>query len=89
MNLFCIDEKELCCPLCHFYNAHEGHKVLSIEDEEDLKQYYIEYNQGDTTYKMWIEDQESISAKLDLVNKYNLAGAGFWEKDRENNMLVL
>ena len=34
---------------------------------------------------MWIEDEESIKAKLDLVNQYDLAGAGFWSKDRELN----
>ena len=36
---------------------------------------------------MWIEDEKSISYKLDLVNKYNLAGAGFWEKDREKEII--
>lgn len=33
---------------------------------------------------MWIEDLKSISAKLDLINKYKLAGAAYWEKDRES-----
>lgn len=52
--------------------------------DEKLKQNYIEYSDGGIgKYKMWIEDAESISAKLDLVNEYQLAGAGFWEKDRE------
>ena len=32
---------------------------------------------------MWIEDEQSISAKIDLVNKYDLAGGSFWEIDRE------
>lgn len=49
------------------------------------KQNYMEYTEGDATYKMWIEDEQSISAKLDLINKYDLAGAGFWEKDREKD----
>ncbi|MBR3325145.1 MAG: hypothetical protein IKG14_03780 [Clostridia bacterium] len=52
---------------------------------DEAKQYYIEYQKNNANYKMWIEDQESVSNKLDLVNKYNLAGAGFWEKDREIN----
>ena len=51
--------------------------------DENLKQNYIQYKRDNITYKMWIEDEKSISYKLDLVNKYNLAGAGFWEKDRE------
>ena len=55
--------------------------------DEETKQYYMEYSQNGTTYKMWIEDEKSISAKLDLVNKYELAGAGFWSKDRESNTI--
>ncbi len=55
--------------------------------DEDTKQYYIEYQQDGATYKMWIEDEESIKAKLDLVNNYNLAGAAYWSKDRESNTI--
>ena len=51
--------------------------------DNELKQNYIEYQSGNATYKMWIEDEESISAKLDLVNQYDIVGAGFWEIDRE------
>ena len=51
---------------------------------DNLKQYYIEYKQNGAVYKMWIEDLKSISAKLDLINKYKLAGAAYWEKDRES-----
>lgn len=51
---------------------------------DNLKQYYIEYTQNGAVYKMWLEDLKSISAKLDLINKYKLAGAAYWEKDRES-----
>ncbi len=51
--------------------------------DEELKQYYIEYTSKSTTKKMWIEDLESIAAKVSLVSKYNLAGVSAWEKDRE------
>lgn len=52
--------------------------------DKDLKQYYVEYMQGNTVYKMWIEDEESIKEKVGLVKKYNLAGTAAWEKDRES-----
>ena len=58
-----------------------------VEWDENLKQTYIEYKRDNTVYKMWIEDEKSISAKLDLVQKYNIAGAGFWEKDREKDTI--
>lgn len=54
---------------------------------EELKQYYTEYTQNGTTYKMWIEDEESIKAKVSLVKTYNLAGVATWEKDREKESI--
>lgn len=51
--------------------------------DDKLKQYYVEYKSGSDTMKMWIEDLESIKAKVSLVNKYNLAGVSAWEKDQE------
>lgn len=55
----------------------------NIEWDDSLKQNYAEYEKNGKTYKVWIEDKESIKHKLDLVNTYNLAGAAYWEKDRE------
>ena len=55
----------------------------NIQWLEDVKQNYAEYTQSGKTYKVWIEDEKSIAEKLDLVSKYNLAGAAYWEKDRE------
>ena len=52
---------------------------------EVTKQYYIEYKIHQTVNKMWIEDETSISNKLDIINKYNLRGAGFWELGRESS----
>ena len=55
--------------------------------DEDLKQYYIEYEKGGTTYKMWLEEETSIKAKFDLMNKYKLAGAAYWQKDFESQTI--
>lgn len=52
--------------------------------DDNLKQYYVEYTEDGAIHKMWIEDITSISAKLDLINEYKLAGAAYWEKDRES-----
>lgn len=57
------------------------------EWNEELKQYYVEYIQDGVTYKIWIEDEESIKAKFDIMNRYQLAGAAYWEKDRETDTL--
>ena len=52
---------------------------------DELKQYYVEYQSGKNTKKMWIEDGKSIEAKVSLVTKYNLGGTSGWEKDRETS----
>ena len=54
---------------------------------DSLKQYYVEYEKDGTLYKTWLEDEESIKAKLSLVQKYNLAGASYWAKDRETESI--
>lgn len=51
--------------------------------DENTKQYYVEYEANGIKYQMWIEDEKSIEEKIDLINKYELAGGAFWEKDRE------
>ena len=55
----------------------------SKEWKEDLQQYYIQYEQGGYVYKMWKEDEKSFEKKLELVNQYDLAGAGYWRKGFE------
>lgn len=52
---------------------------------DELKQYYVEYQSGKTTKKMWIEDGKSIEAKVSLVSHYKLGGTSGWEKDRETS----
>ena len=51
--------------------------------DDNLKQYYVEYERDGTINRIWIEDEKSIEAKLSLLQEYNLAGAAYWEKDRE------
>lgn len=55
--------------------------------DDELKQNYVEYTQNGSTYKMWIEDENSIKAKMALMNKYQLAGAAYWQKDFEPDTL--
>lgn len=53
--------------------------------DEELKQYYVEYEENGKKYKMWVENEKSVGEKINLANQYNLAGIAFWEKDRETN----
>lgn len=52
--------------------------------DEETKQNYVEYEEvSGTICKMWIEDLESIKAKLSLIQEYDLMGSAFWQKDME------
>jgi len=48
--------------------------------DDSLGQYYAEFTKGDTTYKIWVEDDTSIEEKLKVMDNYGLAGAAFWKK---------
>ncbi len=52
--------------------------------DEESGQNYAEYKEGKVTYKIWIEDDESINLKSSLVHKYDLAGAASWRKGFES-----
>ena len=46
--------------------------------DKESQQNYVEYQENNANYKIWIEDANSIEKKVSLVNKYNLAGVGSW-----------
>lgn len=47
---------------------------------EEYGQYYSEFVKGDTTVKIWVEDETSLEEKLKVMDKYGLAGGAFWKK---------
>ena len=51
--------------------------------DEDAGQNYAEVKKGELTYKLWIEDKESMKKRVELINKYNLAGISAWRKGLE------
>jgi len=55
--------------------------------DDNLKQYVSEYTKNGKKYKVWIEDETSIKAKLSLIEQYDLAGAAYWKKDGEPNSI--
>ena len=53
--------------------------------DDKLKQYYVEYKDGNNTNKMWIEDLKSLKEKLGLISEYQLGGLASWEKGMETD----
>jgi len=52
--------------------------------DDSLKQNYVEYEKNGKTYKMWLEDEQTINARFALLKQYNLAGAAYWAKGYES-----
>ncbi|MDW7670607.1 MAG: glycosyl hydrolase family 18 protein [Bacillota bacterium] len=46
-------------------------------------QYYAEYDLEGKRYRVWLEDERSLTLKAMLVDKYHLAGIAAWRKDFE------
>ncbi len=42
-------------------------------------QYYGEIQKGDTLYQVWLEEDDSIKVKLDVMKTYDLAGVAQWK----------
>lgn len=59
-------------------------KKPAVVWDKESGQNYVEYKEGKVTYKIWIEDSESINLKSSLVHKYDLAGAASWRKGFES-----
>ena len=53
--------------------------------DDNLKQYYVEYQDGQYTKKIWIEDEKSLTEKINLIRNNNLAGVASWEKGMETD----
>jgi spore germination protein YaaH len=49
----------------------------------EVGQHYVEYKDGDQLIKVWLEDEVSMKARLELVKKYNLAGVASWRRGYE------
>ena len=52
---------------------------------DDCGQYYGECTKDGKIYKIWLEDASSLEKRLQLMKKYDLAGAAFWKFGLENS----
>ena len=54
---------------------------------DDLKQNYVEYMDGNNKKQIWIEDLDSLKAKVSLITENNLAGVASWQKGMESDQV--
>lgn len=55
------------------------HKVESVLDER-AGQNYAEYKDGDSTVKIWLEDELSLQSRVELAKKLELGGIASWNR---------
>ncbi len=46
--------------------------------DDETAQNYVEWREGTTLYQLWLEDTQSITAKLNVMNTMDLGGVGAW-----------
>jgi spore germination protein YaaH len=51
--------------------------------KQETGQNYVEYKSGGNSLRIWIEDEVSIQARMELVRKYGLAGVASWRRGYE------
>ena len=51
---------------------------IEIRWDEETCQNYGEYQSGNSLYQVWLEDDESIRVKLNVMDNYKIAGVAEW-----------
>lgn len=56
----------------------QNHNIETRWDEVTC-QNYGEIQEGDSFYQIWLEDEQSLEVKLNIMQKYNIAGVAEWK----------
>ncbi len=60
---------------------------VTPEWDETTMQYYATWTVDNTIYEIWLEEEESIEAKLKLMDEYDLAGTAAWKLGFEDSSI--
>lgn len=50
----------------------------SFSWDETTKQNYAEYNKNKHLFRMWVEDEKSLEAKMEVISEAGVGGIGSW-----------
>lgn len=59
-------------------------KGLKTTFSAETGQNYVEYTENGKLNKVWLEDETSMKARIELVKKYDLAGVASWRRGYES-----
>lgn len=57
---------------------------VSASWDEETAQNYVEYEKDGTVYKMWMEDEDSLTRKLQIISEANVSGIAAWRLGYES-----
>lgn len=74
------------------YGMREGMDVLKRNNakivwDEELQQNYGEFKEDGATFKMWLEDEKSLEAKLKVISDNDVAGIAEWKLGLEDKKI--
>ncbi len=52
---------------------------MALEWDEETGQYYGQLREGSAVYRLWMEEEQSLTRKMDLIRENNLAGVACWK----------
>lgn len=64
--------------------ADNGLETTWLDEES---QNYAKKTDGDTTWQIWLEDADSMDARLVMMKTYSLAGISFWKMGMQDNAI--
>ena len=64
--------------------AEKGAQIIY---DEKAQQDYAQWTEGSSTFKIWLENESSIAKRVQLVNKYDLAGVASWRRGFEKPII--
>ncbi|MCD8124209.1 MAG: glycosyl hydrolase family 18 protein [Lachnospiraceae bacterium] len=66
-----------------FVTAHGGEASWL----SDVGQNYVKIEEDGTVYQIWLEDEDSMRARLSMMQSYDLAGVAFWKLGMESESI--
>ena len=69
--------------------AEKAYKDAGVKPALDSQtgQNFVTYSKGKSTYMIWLEDSTSVRARLELMERYQLAGAAYWALGQDKDSI--
>ncbi len=66
-----------------FIREHGG----TVSWLDDISQNFARISEGETVYQIWLEDKDSMEARLKMIDSFQLAGISFWKLGMQDDSI--